>query len=267
MVIGDGRRDARRHSVRASLHRWVESSGAQLLVVDPAVDDGALAAAMAGRGVHVTWVGTTLDGLVEYGRTAPQAVVVAPEAPGIPAVEFVGLIREHGSPYVIVAAQPTQATHAIRAAQGEDVTTPVRATEDAVGPLMLAGASALVERPYAAQHLWDLLTHAPRSVVEHARLEVGGIELDASAYAVRVNGERIGDLPLKEFELLRALLLASPGVVTDEELREALWGEDGRRPGGNTIAMHVTRLRARLGAVAVVRRIRGRGYSLTLETE
>ncbi|UMG91096.1 helix-turn-helix domain-containing protein [Nocardioides sp. TF02-7] len=52
--------------------------------------------------------------------------------------------------------------------------------------------------------------------------------------------------------------------MTDEELREELWGVAGRRPAGNTIAMHVTRLRARLGDAAVVRRIRGRGYALTV---
>jgi DNA-binding response OmpR family regulator len=130
---------------------------------------------------------------------------------------------------------------------------------------MLAGASAVAVRPYAPQLLWDLLTHAPRSLAEHARLEFGPITLDATAYSVRVEGERIADLPLKEFELLRALLLAAPGVVTDDELRDALWGTDGKRPGGNTIAMHVTRLRARLGGAADVRRIRGRGYSLTAE--
>jgi DNA-binding response OmpR family regulator len=244
----DGRRDARRQSVRAYLHRWVESSGAQLLVVDPSDDGGALAEAMAGRGVHVTWVGSTLDGLVEFGRTDPHAVVVTPGAPGIPAEEFVGVIRQHGSPYVIAAT-----------CDGEE------AGAGAVGPLMLAGASAVAARPYAPQHLWDLLTHAPRSLAEHARLEFGPITLDATAYSVRVEGERIADLPLKEFELLRALLLAAPGVVTDDELRDALWGTDGKRPGGNTIAMHVTRLRARLGGAADVRRIRGRGYSLTAE--
>ncbi|GAA1503760.1 response regulator transcription factor [Nocardioides humi] len=247
MSTRDGRRDARRQSVRAYLHRWVESAGAHLLVVDPKDDGGALAEAMAGRGVHVTWVGSTLDGLVEFGRTDPHAVVVAPEAPGIPAEEFVGVIRQHGSPYVIAGACGVEDPGAA-----------------GVGPLMLAGASAVVVRPYAPQHLWELLTHAPRSLAEHARLEVGPITLDATAYSVRVNGERIADLPLKEFELLRALMLAAPGVVTDDELRDALWGSDGRRPGGNTIAMHVTRLRARLGVVADVRRIRGRGYSLTV---
>ena len=128
---------------------------------------------------------------------------------------------------------------------------------------MLAGASAVVARPYSAAHLWELLSHSPRSLDEHARLTVGPIELDAVAYRVLVDGERIADLPLKEFELLRALMLRAPGVVTDDELREALWGAEGVQPGGNTIAMHATRLRHRLGAAAAVRRIRGRGYSLT----
>ncbi len=257
MARRDGRADARRQSVRAYLRRWAETTGAQLLVVDPVVDEGALAEGMAGHGVHVTWVASTLDGLVEFGRTDPHAVVVAPEAPGIPAVEFVGLIRRHGSPYVIAGTEDLS--------ELADPTVARRGS--GVGSLMLAGASAVALRPYAAQSLWELMSHGPRSVSEHARLEVGPIELDASAFTVRVNGQRIADLPLKEFELLRELMLHSPGIVTDDELGEALWGASGRRPGGNTIAMHVTRLRARLGPVAVVRRIRGRGYSLTVDPE
>lgn len=258
MAKRDGRTDARRQSVRAYLHRWAETTGAQLLVVDPAVDEGALAEGMAGHGVHVTWVASTLDGLVEFGRTDPHAVVVAPEAPGIPADEFVGLIRRHGSPYVIAGTEDL-----------DELADPVAAARrgSGVGSLMLAGASAVALRPYAAQHLWELMSHGPRSVSEHAKVEVGPIELDASAFTVRVNGQRIADLPLKEFELLRELMLHSPGIVTDDELGDALWGTNGRRPGGNTIAMHVTRLRARLGPIAVVRRIRGRGYSLTLDPE
>lgn len=243
MSSRNGRSDARLQSVRAYLHRWAETSGVQLLVVDPAPDQGALADAMAGHGVHVTWVGSTLDGLVEFGRTDPHAVVVTPDAPGIPPEDFVCLVRRYGSPYVIAGA------------------------EDAggVGPLMLAGAAAVVLRPYAPQDLWALMSHGPRSVVEHARVEFGPIELDATAFTVRVHGQRIADLPLKEFELLRALMLSAPGVVTDDELGEALWGTHGHRPGGNTIAMHVTRLRARLGEAAVVRRIRGKGYCLTVD--
>jgi DNA-binding response OmpR family regulator len=247
----DGRSDARRQSVRAYLHRWAETTGAQLLVVDPDPDEGVLAEAMAGHGVHVTWVASTLDGLVEFGRTDPHAVLVTPTAPGIPADEFVGLIRRHGTPYVIAVADCPADLGSAAGAGG-------------VGRLMLAGASAVVVRPYAAQDLWAAMSHGPRSVSEHARVEVGPVELDATAFTVRVHGSRIADLPLKEFELLRALMLNAPGVVSDDDLADALWGTHERRPGGNSIAMHVTRLRSRLGDVVVVRRIRGRGYALAI---
>jgi DNA-binding response OmpR family regulator len=235
---------SREATVRTYLHRWAETAGAQLLVVDPGRDDGGLTEGMAVRGVHVTWVSSTVDGLVEFGRLDPHTVVVSPAASGLPAAEFVTAIRRHGSPYVVAALEHGNAGQ--------------------VGGLMLAGASAVVARPYSADHLWELLSHSPRSLEEHARLIVGPIDLDAAAYRVLINGERIADLPLKEFELLRALMLRSPGVVTDLELREALWGSEGVRPSGNTIAMHATRLRHRLGPAADVRRIRGRGYSLTV---
>ena len=57
--------------------------------------------------------------------------------------------------------------------------------------------------------------------------------------------------------LLNALLLVATAAIG-----LTLWGSGATRPSGNTIAMHVTRLRARLGPAVVVRRVRGRGYAL-----
>ncbi|WP_141015513.1 winged helix-turn-helix transcriptional regulator [Nocardioides sambongensis] len=218
-----------------------------MLVVDPDREPDDLRDGLAGRGVHLTWVNSTTDGLIAFGRTDPHAVVVAPEAAGIPADEFVTTIRRHGSPYVI-------------AALGE-------ISDAAVGSLMVAGASAWVPRPFSVGELWGQLSSSPHSIEEHARIAVGPLELDAAAYRVTVGAERLPDLPLKEFELLRALMLRAPGVVSDDELRAALWGTRDGSPSGNTIAMHVTRLRARIGGVAEVRRIRGRGYALTVEVD
>ncbi len=234
----------REGSVRTYVRRWAETSGAQLLVVDPGADEDELARAMAVRGVNVTWVGSTVDGLIEFGRVDPHAVVVAPETPGVvPAPAFVEAIGRHGASYVIAAVDHDRA--------GD------------VSALMLAGAQAVVPKPYTPGHLWELLHRSAKALDDHARVTVGRIELDAGAYRVTIDGRRIADLPLKEFELLRALMLRAPDVVTDDELRLELWGADAAR-SGNTIAMHATRLRARLGDAAVVRRIRGRGYSLTV---
>lgn len=241
-VAGAVRRSSREDSARAYLHRWAETAGTQLLVVDPFPDREPLTDAMAGRGVHVVWADSTVDGLVEFGRIHPNAVVVDPRAPGIPAAEFVSTIRRHGATYVIAVLE--------------------RSEPDRAGELLRAGASAIVPAPYTASHLWEALSASPEPLAERAHISVGPIELDAGAYTVLIGGERIRDLPLKEFELLRELMLRAPGVVTDDELRTALWGSG--TASGNTIAMHVTRLRSRLGEAALVRRIRGRGYSLVV---
>jgi hypothetical protein len=104
--------------IRAPAGRWNESRVARLLVVDARGDRERLRDDLAVRGVHVTWAGSTLDGLVEFGRTEPTAVIVAPDAPGVPATEFVCKIREYGAPFVIAA---------------------------------LAGVGAAVTRPYTAE--------------------------------------------------------------------------------------------------------------------
>jgi DNA-binding response OmpR family regulator len=227
-------------SVRGPAERWT-----QLLVVDPRGDGERLRNDMAWRGVHVTRVGSTLDGLIEFGRTNANAVIIAPDAPGLPATEFVSKIREYGAaPFVIAALDGADAAEA--------------------GPLMLAGAGAAVTRPYTAETVWDVLQKSGHALDGHARVTFGPLELDARAYTVRVDGERIADLPLKEFEVLRTLMHRAPEVLSDDELRAAVWGTDAGGPPANTIAVHVGRLRNRLQGVARIRRIRGRGYSLTL---
>ncbi len=134
-----------------------------------------------------------------------------------------------------------------------------------LGALMLAGVRAAVERPYAASTIWDLLQGSAHALDDYACVTFGPIELDARAYTVRLHGQRIPDLPLKEFEMLRALLYRAPEVLTNEELRASVWHSEGALPRNNTLAVFAGRLRTRLQGVATIRRVRGRGYSLTLE--
>ena len=101
-------------SVRAHAGRWNETPGARLLVVDARGDRERLRDDLAVRGVHVTWAGSTLDGLIEFGRTEPTAVIIAPDAPGVPATEFVCKIREYGAPFVIAALDGAEAAGAVR---------------------------------------------------------------------------------------------------------------------------------------------------------
>lgn len=232
-----------RHAVAQTMEHWVEATGAQCLVVDPRADTS-FARAMAVRGVHVTIVGSTLDALVEFGRTCPSVILVAVDSLGVPATSFVEKVREYGSPYVIAVLDSSDQPEA--------------------GPMLCAGAMAAVVRPYDAPTIWGVLSRTDHAFDALARVVFGPIELDARAYTVTVDGVRIPDLPLKEFELLRALLFRAPEVLENDQLRTALWGHAGNRPADNTIAVHVRRLRQRLEGIAVIRRVRGRGYSLVL---
>ena len=234
----------RQAAARSYLHRWTEATGAHLLVVDPFVAGAPLREALAGRGVHVTCVESAVDGLIEFGRTNPNAVVIAPEAAGLPAIDFVTSIRRYGAPFVIVSLATADAPDA--------------------GALMLAGAGAAVTRPYTAETLWRVLQQSNHALDDHARVTFGPVELDARAYTVRIHGERLADLPLKEFELLRALMYRAPDVLSDADLRDALWGAESHEITGNALAVHAGRLRNRLGEDVRVRRVRGRGYALTL---
>ncbi|WP_139977413.1 response regulator transcription factor [Nocardioides litoris] len=226
---------------------WGVATSPQVLVVDPAEEDPALTAALSRRGVGVTWVRRPADALVVYGHLLPHAVVVAPETgdPAMPPARFVATIRRYGSPYVVAAV--------------------AGAPDREAAELLEAGASTWVSWPCSATELWERLASAPVPLRDRSHLVVGPLELDTASYQVHVAGERIPDLPLKEFELLHALMLRAPDVVDDDDLRVALWGAAERAPSGNTIAMHVARLRARLAPAATLRRIRGRGYALTVD--
>ncbi len=229
---------------RLRMRRWVEATGAHLLVVDPAVEGDDLVSFMASRGVHVTMAVSTVDALVEFGRTHAAAVVVAPDAAGLTPAEFVQAIRRFGTPYVIAVVDPARGANGIEPIPDD---------------------CGVVERPYDAASVWDLLQSSGHAMEDHAMVAFGPIELDARAFTVRVRGERIQDLPLKEFELLRALMHQAPEIMSNDELRVSLWGPEGTQILDNTLAVHVARLRNRLQGIARIRRIRGRGYSLTLD--
>jgi two-component system, OmpR family, response regulator len=233
----------RQAAARASTQRWTEATGAHLLVIDPDADIQ-VADDMSARGVHVTAVSSTIDGLILFGRTNPQAIVLATRAPGVSATDFIATVLEYSSPFVIAALDS--------------------ADEPDAGALLIVGASAAVTRPYTAATLWEVLQRSTHALDHHAQVSFGPIELDARAYTVHIHGQRIADLPLKEFELLRVLMTRAPGVVDNDELRSFLWGGDGNGPTDNTIAVHVARLRNRLQGIALIRRVRSRGYALSL---
>lgn len=214
-----------------------------MLIVDPRRGCDETTHDLVARGVHVTIVPDALDALIEVGRCDPIVVAVASDIVGLSATQLIEKLRTRGMTTVIAILSERDASDA--------------------GPLMLAGATAAIMRPYTDESLWQIIKQSVRDLDDNAVVTYGPIELDPRAYTVRVDGVRTSDLPLKEFEILRVLLQTAPGILLDHDLRKRIW--DGAGPADNTIAVHIVRLRQRLDGVAHLRRVRGRGYSLTLD--
>lgn len=235
----------RQARLRAQNERWADVAGSRLLIVDASCEREALEPALAARGVHAAYVGSTLAGLIAFGRLEPAAVVVAADAPGVPTTEFITALRaDTDCPLIAVLNQGS--------ARDE-------------GPVLMAGADAVIYRPYSAVQLWEILSGLHAQFDESPRVSYGPLELDVAAFTVRANGQRIPDLPLREFEVLRVLMTHAPHVVHDTDMRAAIWGGVASGPRDNTIAVHMGRLRVRLEGAVQIRRVRALGYALTLD--
>jgi DNA-binding response OmpR family regulator len=136
---------------------------------------------------------------------------------------------------------------------------------DRVRALFDAGASRLISYPYLATEVSTLVSQhfpeAERRRAEQAVLAVDDVELNGPAFEVRVSGQIVA-LPLREFELLRFFMLHADQVVTEEQIRAAVWGSRGSAATAKTIALHVRRLRERIGDSVELVRVRGVGYRL-----
>ncbi|MFI6741369.1 response regulator transcription factor [Nonomuraea sp. NPDC050451] len=212
-----------------------------LLIADP---DGAvvedLATALEREGVSVTGAPDGAQGLLQAGALQPDVVLVSATLPVIDAVEFVRAVRLARAVPVLLGVGEGHAEQAVRA--------------------LAAGAAACVARPYRVAELLPFIQAA--SPGARKVLAVGGVELDVQAYQVRVGGRAV-HLPLREFELLQYLMRNADRTVTREQIMRHVW-HAAANTSTNTIAVHVKRLRARLGDEddQLIQTVRGVGYRL-----
>ncbi len=220
-----------------------------LLVADAAADSELLSV-LADHGVEVTVAVDGARALLEIGRLAPAAVIISARLPIIDGVTVVRTVRTRDDMPILLGVGPQDRR---QAAAGLD-----------------AGASACVAKPYRINEILALV----RSVrgfgadrTEPGVLRVGGVTLNMVAYEVRVNGIPVR-LPPQEFRLLRILLEQAGSVVTRQTLLERVWGTTNHET--NTLAVHVRRLRSRLGDTGddeqprLIESIRGVGYRFRL---
>ncbi len=221
-----------------------------LLLADEAADE-ALLDALEDRGVGVTIVRDGAQALIEFGRLSPAALIVTAR---LPIVDGVAVVRA-------VRAECARDDVPILLAVGPD-----DRQQAAAG--LAAGASACVGKPYRVNEVLTLIVAVVAGVpatADGAVLRAGEVTLDVAAHEVFLAGVPV-QVPPQEFRLLQVLLEQAGLVVTREVLLEKVWG--GRDPETNTLAVHVRRLRRRLGDTAddarLIESVRGIGYRIRL---
>jgi DNA-binding response OmpR family regulator len=123
------------------------------------------------------------------------------------------------------------------------------------------GAEDFIPKPF---HLRELLLRVKQVLDRHPvrhRISCNGrvIELDGRAI-VQPDGRREHPAA-RDFELLRLLITASPGVISRNQILDVLWGED-KFLNQRTIDNMIVRLRQTLGDTnsTCIRSVRGIGY-------
>jgi len=137
------------------------------------------------------------------------------------------------------------------------------AVEDRVKGLD-AGADDYMVKPFRLEELAARLRALVRRAHGEAApvLSTAGLTLDPGAHTVTWRGQPV-ELPAREFEVLRELLLNAGRVLSRDHLQERVyrWGEEVE---SNAIDVHIHHLRRKL-APELIRTIRGVGYLIARE--
>ena len=121
------------------------------------------------------------------------------------------------------------------------------------------GITDFITRPYSPGQLETRLRLILGRGEQRDTIRLDDLVINLVRYEVRVDGALV-DLTLKEYELLKYLVLHRGRVFTRSDLLDRIWGYD-YHGGMRTIDVHVARLRAKLtGFNGVISTVRGVGY-------
>ena len=120
-----------------------------------------------------------------------------------------------------------------------------------------AGGNDYVTKPFRMQELLSRIRALLRRNQKDATVSRSGIILDKSKLQASRGGE-VMLLTVTEYKIL-AKLISERSIITRAALLDALWDVDSRFVDDNTLSVHVSRLREKVGS-SHIKTIRGVGY-------
>ena len=223
-----------------------------LVVEDERAYADALEIGLRREGFEVAVSRDGIAALSEFDRRTPDIVLLDLMLPGIPGTDVCRRIRTKSNvPVLMLTAKDSEVDTVLGLELGADgyITKPYRMRE------LIARMRAALRRP-------ELANDTGGAADGDEVLTVGPIRLDPRRHAVHERDQEV-DLPLKEFELLEALMLNAGLALSRSTLMNTVWGYDfvGET---KTLDVHIQRLRSRIevdpAKPVLITTIRGVGY-------
>ncbi len=222
----------------------------RILVVDdePAIRQ-VVRAYLEREGFTVVTASSGPQALEAFQAQRPDVVILDIMLPGLDGLEVLTRLRQRSDVYVIMLTAKTEEM-------------------DRVVGLTL-GADDYVPKPFSPHELVARvkagLRRLRRGAEQAPRLRFGGLELDAAARRVWMDGREVHLTP-REFDLLLALAEHRGWVMTRQQLLDRVWGAyygDAR-----VVDVHIGNVRKKLGPYGRwIVTVRGVGYRFDGEEE
>ena len=226
-----------------------------LLVEDEAPIAESVAYSLRNEGFDVEIAPDGLAAISVLRSFTPDLVILDLMLPKLNGLDFCRIVRKESSiPIVMLTAKTEEIDRVVGLELGADdyVPKPFSMRE------LIARVRAVLRR-----------TEAARGQDNQTKLHAGGIIVDLVRRRVTVNGQTV-HLPLKQFELLKALMVNKDRIVSREELFRLVWDADASYDTG-TLDVHIRWLREKLeidpSHPQRIRTVRGVGYRIVSEGE